>query len=493
MDSGVGTGAMSYTDAGVGSGQPQDNANGAIDSGPPFPRSGAGPSFCIDDAPENLSCPEIIPLDGACASKGDCCHRSSNQESEALLGPDDPLVLEYRINFSRTLNHPKSVGLAALANLDTMRLEQEQQSLLWRYRLPRKHGVEVSGPGELTIGYGRYNCDGTYSYYGSNAAPEVPGLSSDPARWQPRVMPIMVDVSKQGADRFAIAFADDRNRELTFVPYLDTASFSYDWEQIVQGFKLLSIDTTQAGRDCQGSREQNKLWSTDKSYQIYAPLDANDVSAITPLNSQTYAQLLAFGPFVIEKQVAGRSAVERCVPGGQSSGSGGAGGIPAGAGAGSDCAWIKLPDSLCPIGADQESLFGCHLGAQGNPNAEAEYPADSELHCTQDAPTSVQDPANGDSAGQCCDALGTSQTLPACNAYRMIQSYVAASAQITDAPSDEMQRKCCTSDTECQAYQSCSNNQCEPKPCNVAADCLDSQNKAECRAGKCELPIEPIQ
>jgi hypothetical protein len=433
-----------------------------------------GGETCVNDGDDNLTCPEMIPVTGACAEKGDCCHRASNTKKEMALKPeDDMLVLEYRVQYSNTLNHPKSIGLQSLANLTTTRFEQEQQSQLWRYELPRSGGKEVSGMGKLTIGVGRYNCDGTYSYYGANAAPKVGGFNDDVGRWQPVTTPIMVDVTKEGRERSKIAFADNKNRALTYTVFLDTASFKYDWELINQGFDITSIDTSPAGRDCQGKRTMNKLWETDKTYEVYTPLDANDVSPITPLNGQTYAQLVAFGPFMVNPKVTGSDAVARCA-------------------AGDNCQWVKLPDSLCPVDDTERGLFGCHLGAMGNPNAEQGYPADADLKCTPDKPTTVQDPTAGGMAGQCCDALGTSTDLPACNSYRLIQSYVAAAAEITDAPSDEIQRKCCDSDAKCQPFQMCSNNQCEPKSCSAAADCGDPKGMAECREGKCELPISPV-
>jgi hypothetical protein len=107
-------------------------------------------------------------------------------------------------------------------------------------------------------------------------------------------------------------------------------------------------------------------------------------------------------------------------------------------------------------------------------------------------PTSVQDPDAGGMAGQCCDPLGTSTDLPACNSYRLINNYVAAAAEITDDPSNEIQRKCCDADDKCQPFQTCSSNQCEPKSCTAAADCGDPKGMAECRDGKCELPISPV-
>jgi hypothetical protein len=417
---------------------------------------------------------------GDCAEKGMCCHRASNAKKETMLGPDDDLVLEYRVQYSNTLNHPLSIGTKSLANLTTTRYEQEQQSLLFRYELPRKGGMEVSGMGKLTIGVGRYNCDGTYSYYGATAAPKVMGFNEDQGRWQPTTTMMTVDASKQGRDRTTIAFADNKNRALTYTPFLDTASFKYDWELINQGFDIQTIDTTAAGRDCQGTRTDMKLWDTDKTYIVYTPLDSNNVSPITPLAGQTYAQLVAFGPFVSTVEVGGAMATKRCMP------------LPCAGMKDCACKWVKLPDSYCPTTDADQKLFGCHLGAMGNPNGEMGYPADADLKCTPDAPTTVQDPAAGGMVGQCCDALGTSTTLPACNAYRLIQSYVAAAAEITDDPSNDIQRKCCDSDSKCQPFQMCKNSQCEPKSCSAAADCGDPTMKAECRDGKCELPISAV-
>jgi hypothetical protein len=105
------------------------------------------------------------------------------------------------------------------------------------------------------------------------------------------------------------------------------------------------------------------------------------------------------------------------------------------------CLWKKLPDSLCPGDEAERALFGCHLGAEGNPNAEAGYPA--TLDCTQDAPTTALDPDMGaTSTGQCCDPLGQSSTLPACNAYRTTGTFVAAAAEITDDPRNSLPDVC---------------------------------------------------
>jgi hypothetical protein len=106
------------------------------------------------------------------------------------------------------------------------------------------------------------------------------------------------------------------------------------------------------------------------------------------------------------------------------------------------CEWIALPDSLCPVTDDEKALWNCHLGAMGNPNADPDYPSDEDLRCSNAEPAEVLDPAQTEERGQCCDPLGESSSLPACNAYRLLQEYVAAAVEITDDSVDELQERC---------------------------------------------------
>jgi hypothetical protein len=106
------------------------------------------------------------------------------------------------------------------------------------------------------------------------------------------------------------------------------------------------------------------------------------------------------------------------------------------------CDWEKLPDSLCPTTDADKALWGCHLGDENNVNQEPGYPDAATINCTQEAPTAVADPDSGGSAGQCCDPMGEDPNLPACNAYRLIQDFVAAAAEITDDEKDMVQQDC---------------------------------------------------
>jgi hypothetical protein len=164
------------------------------------------------------------------------------------------------------------------------------------------------------------------------------------------------------------------------------------------------------------------MWKPGGTYEVYTPLPENDKEIIT-LISQTYCQLVAFGILPSDKKTTVLCTTARCMPGS------------------ADCPWKKLPDSLCPSDDAERALFGCHLGDKANVNNEMGYPTD--VKCSDAKPTTPADPDMGDgSRGQCCDPMGTSANLPACNAYRLIQDYVAVAAEITDELADKVQQKC---------------------------------------------------
>jgi hypothetical protein len=329
------------------------------------------------------------------------------------------------LNFSLTKNHPTTIGDPILVASGTARYENEQQSILWRFKSPRMGGKEVAGPGESTIGVGRYNCDGTYSYYNDKAAPAKMGINEDVGRWQPRVVKTTVDPAKMGKERMKISFNDNLpGRQWVFTPFLNDSGTMLDWELVNGGFDILNIEVAGEGRDCIGSRE-GTMWKPGGTYEVYTPLPENDKEVIT-LISQTYCQLVAFGilPMAM-KNTTPCMTTERCMPGSDG------------------CVWKKLPDALCPSNDDERKLFGCHLGDKDGVNMEMGYPASADVKCTPEKPTAAAGPDIGDgNRGQCCDPLGKSMQLPACNAYRLIQDYVAVAAEISDTLADKVQQKC---------------------------------------------------
>lgn len=430
---------------GGGSGSPGTTAGtGAGGTAGSSPMSGAGTSAgaagaggqaaagtCVNTGEINFDCPfNLPPIMGSCAPHGSCCQRASNTAKRAALAPDAPLVLEYRVNYLDITNHPHSIGLPDLVRTANQRADvcSGEQCLLWRFTAPRKDGQLIAGKGEVEIGVGAYNCDGTYSFYGPTAAPDRSGEigESDPGRWQSVKVPADVDPAKSGAERFHIPFATNRNREIARSIFLFPSDNTIDWELASSGFYITEFDTSDAGQDCMGERD-GFGWGTVAGLESYSPLKGNDKDISNQIN-QTYCSLLGFGLLPDGKKNQDCHKLPRCMPDNGSFGDGG-------------CDWIKLPDSLCPETEAERALFGCHLGAEGNPNNEMGYPA--TLKCTAEKPTAALDPDMGaTSDGQCCDPLGQSTTLPTCNAYRTVGKFVAAAGEITDAPRGNLPPVC---------------------------------------------------
>jgi hypothetical protein len=427
--SSVGTSGSGSSGSGAsGSGASGSGASGKGNAGEQSGASGKGGDelMCVNPGMVNSTCPtNLPPITGSCAPHGDCCYRTSNTARIAALGPDDTAVLEYRLNFVDITNHPLTVGTRDLMNSAVQRADvcSGEQCLLWRMTIPRQGGKFIKGASEVEIGVGAYNCDGTYSFYGPNAAPDRSSDvgESDPGRWQAVKVPAEFDPDKQGIDRFHIPWATNKNREVARSIFIWPSDYTIDWELASSGFEITQLDTSEAGEDCQGSRDRIK-WATVDGFVSYSPLKGNDKD-ISNQTQQTYCSLLAFGVLPEGMKNTDCITTARCMPGS------------------ANCLWKKLPDSLCPDNDDERKIFGCHLGDTANLNAEMGYPA--TLKCTPEKPTTPLDPDMGaTSDGQCCDPLGQSTTLPACNAFRTVGKFVAAAAEITDDPITGLPPKC---------------------------------------------------
>jgi hypothetical protein len=423
-DKGLGT-------AGVGGASAVNNTAGSVSNtagGTSSPPAGE----CINRGEINYDCPfNLPPIKGSCAPAAACCHRTSNQAKIEKLGPDQPAQIEYRLNYVDIYNHPQSAGLPDLQRSASQRAEvcSGEQGLLWRFTEPRAGGAFVAGKGEVEIGIGAYNCDGTYSFYGPTAAPDRTKDvgESAPGRWQSVKVPADVDPAKPGVERFHIPWVTNKNREIARSIFLIPKDNSIDWELASSGFTITQMDWSGDALDCIGSRNGFVSWNTVMGFESYSPIAGNDRD-ISDQTNQTYCALLAFGLVPEGMKNKDCSKTLRCLPDGGTYGDGG-------------CDWVKVPDALCPTSEAERALWGCHLGAEGNPNREDGYP--TALNCSPTPVTVAQNPDMGvKTAGQCCDALGMSTTLPACNAYRTVGKFVAAAAEITDQPRNSLPPVC---------------------------------------------------
>lgn len=386
--------------------------------------------LCINSGEDNLDCATADsngPFVGVCAPLGESCHRSSNRAKECQLDADEPMALEFRVAQSLTDNMPYSSGIPALRDSAANRAKtcSSEQCLLFRMTVPREGGERVSGDGITEIAVGRYNCDGTFSFYSDTAAPDRADEGRTGAdRWAVREATAEIDVTKEGRDQSVITGMNPNRQASCNAFYLDATS-DIDWELCTLGFDILEIDTSVEARDGFGAWDGTQ-WTRPGKYEVFAPLSINDDDIIDPLGI-SFCQLMAFGPIAPDfRAELTCTDTERCLP---------LNPVPM-AQEDRTCPFVKLPDSLCPE-EDEAEMFGCHLGARGNVNNEEGYP--EELDCTMEPPTE----ALPDKQGQCCDPLGQdTDGLPACNAFRIVNTFAASAIEITDEPSDELQPVC---------------------------------------------------
>ncbi len=375
------------------------------------------------DKPNPLCPQKIDPITGIYAPKGKCCYRTANSTRLDAQGDGALDTMEYRLNYSQTTNHPMSIGLGAIVTLTKNVAALEQQSHLFRIQGPRMGGKVTMGPGKVRTGMGAYNCGkGTYSFYSDKAAPvrtDAPNLT-DASRWHEPEVTTKVDGSKMGIAQDVPVWATNPNRGYAYTPYLDMSTYKLDYELIAQGFEIEDMQTGDDALNCVGEiKSDNTGWTAGGHFKVYANMEINDHDGISALNEQTMCQLMAFG---VVSDITGADVqcktTLRCKPGS------------------TKCTWIKLPESLCPETKADQAMWGCHIGDPNNVDKE-------KTNCTMDKVTTTLDPDNGaKTEGQCCDPMGKSTTLPACNAYMIRNEFVAAAASITDADTDTIQQKC---------------------------------------------------
>jgi hypothetical protein len=370
----------------------------------------------------DYSCPQSVgPFEGSCAPKSRCCRRSSNLGETAYLGPDDSQAFEYRFSQALVINHPLSMSLPVLqmSAAERARYCGGDQCRLMRLTRPRRNAQLVNDIGWMEVGIGRYNCDGTYSFYDYNVAPvrEQENLfSSD--RWETRSIDTVFDPFAPGVDGIVPNWVNDPNQYLSCIPYFLPGTQTIDWEECSAGFELLQLDSddSELSAECIGTWN-GANWYMPGRYQTFVPLAENSTDIIDSI-TQSYCQLLSFSVLEPEDRDIDCLATPRCYPGNPG------------------CKYVKLPDSLCPVDEQERSLFHCHLGALDNPNNESDYP--SALPCTYEAPGGLTE-----DGGQCCDPLGVgSDGLPPCNAFRMLYEFAASAVEITSEAKSEFPPIC---------------------------------------------------
>ena len=379
--------------------------------------------------PPNSECPQDVgPFDGPYVQKGACCYRTANSTAISKQ-TGDKRTLAYRTKYFLTNNHQMTMG--SLSGFTIDRYNREEQSIIFRITVPWENGKMKAGMGVFQVGAGRYNCDGTYSFYSDTAAPSR-GKLTDPSRWVSSTVPVTVNPDGATlADQIKPVWAENmRSRVPTFLPFLKTqanpdGTQPLEWESSSTDFLFeMAPKLDDKSANCMGKRNE-AVWEKGANTRSYVSVDANNQDPIMTIGGITLAQLQAYG--ATAEVVMGKDTPKydptkkesRCMPGS------------------ADCPWKKLPESLCPYTPDEQTKWSCHVGWADNPDG-------LKTNCTQEPPMGVLDPDKGMnvSQGQCCDPLGKSATLPHCNAWVNIFDVVFASAEITDKLANEVQQNC---------------------------------------------------
>lgn len=322
----------------------------------------------------NALCPAVSPTTGAYAMKGACCFRASNADrAKAAWDANGLATLEFRQNALRTLTQPATVGFGAIQDSLVNTYEQD-----WSNTLVRVEGVPEtgSGPVTVTIGAGRSNCDGTYSFYGDAAAPDHEGRT-EADRWEASVM--MGTWDWDSDEKLTIPDAE-RPAGVRWAPVAKNHGL-FGYEQPSQdlnyefSFEGSSGDTvTPEALNCIGGEVVGPMmWSASLVQTTFFPVDKLKEARVDSLAlTQNFCSFMGIG-FM---------ATQLCDD------------VP-------QDMWLEKPFGMC----DEDH---CYIGDENHPDADCG---------TTDKP--------------CCDPDGVD--TPACNAFVIEARAVLAGAEITDA------------------------------------------------------------
>lgn len=389
--------------AGFGCGDDDSNAgaggaSGSSGTGGSSGNGGTGgdPGICTGastDDPNcvNQNCPDTAPATGPRAQKGACCFRVSNAtRAKTAWDAGETATLEFRQNALATSTQPTTVGngiiQASLA--DTYAKD-------WSNTLVRVEGVPKSGKADVivTIGAGRSNCDGTYSFFGDGAAADQFGRTDD-GRWKPAVMNGEWDWDTD--EKLTIA-AEERAAGVRWAPVAyDYGVFGYEQPTQDLDYKFTfagtsSTDVDDNALNCVGGEiTAPTTWTSTLVQTVFFPIASlKEAEVHSQAVTQNFCSFMGvkFGSDKTCDEVP-RVAPDTCEDPESQVG---------------ECQhWFELPFGMC----DDEH---CYVGKEGHPLATC-----------------------GATAKPCCDPTGVDDSMPACNAFLIEATAVLGAAEIKD-------------------------------------------------------------
>lgn len=404
------TGCGDDDDAGAGgSGAAGSGEGGAGSGGGDLVPIGA--SDCPNQDPpyddpycNNLNCPDIAPTTGELAQKGACCYRMPAEvAAKEMLEPGEGGPLGLVMIFYQPVTQQTTVGAKIIGDLLIGSQQSGYESLLLRINgvIPKDDAPE--GPVDVTvdIGSGRQNCDGTYSFYGEDAATDWEGRT-DADRWDVRQMTGTWDWSK---DPYLTVNEEGRYRGLAWAPrwwMLASGEMALNYELPARNLDIsIPNDSVDDEYNCVGVRNADRTWDGPAALTMFVAMKQAE-QTVSGMAGQQLCTLFAHG--VGNRQVDtdgdGINDPYTCdsdrVDGPDP--------------------WTEKPDSVCPDDAADETP--CYIGDK----THDEY--DPEKDCN-------------DSDRPCCDpAAKGGDELQACNAWFVRAKIMMSSVPIRTVDAD---------------------------------------------------------
>jgi len=413
--------------SGIGGSGPDDGSGASTASGTGGPTAGNGgptagsggtndqvgelPECLPQDPPladpycHNPRCPiQLAGADPANQPKGNCCNTVDVKLMEDAMSAGETYDLEFAQMVSLGTNNP---NLFAPIIEDATRTRQEVGGDVALYRIkgvPRFADIEKDADGnpipvELTIetGPGKLNCDGTYSFYGPNAAPPpvaAEGIPNDPSRWTTRETTLNY-YGPEGEYLFQSSSESDRIRAeagLRWTPRWDKDGLNLEF-----GYRFGSLkwktELMDDHRSCIGSIDKDGAWQRAGTTWTFTLVEEGEMMPIPSIGNQSLCGLFAMG-----------AMGGNCSDSPQSD-------------------WTIKPTVYC----NDDSY--CWIGD----------PADDTYAQFWQEFYEGEDGCDASGAGEhpCCDPAGLDSTLPACNAYPSVSTFVVAAVNITDERVDD--------------------------------------------------------
>jgi len=333
----------------------------------------------------NTGCPlsNLASVTDENRQMGDCCNTVDVQRREEGMEEGDTYDLEIAFLSNQPKTNPNIANPTIAAMTLTTQLAGGDLILVRIHDVPRTADMDGPVTVKMDIFAGKLNCNGTYSFYGPDAAPkpEHEGPPNDPGRWVKKT----IEVPYNGFEAEQLLTLPSPEvvanaTKLTWSPRFKSDKIDYELPVKFMAPRFKVGDNW----SCFGSIDKAGKWVMTAKLTLFVPVEQAKQTLVPDLMGQTLCGLFAYEPFN-----------KSCDDGPQSE-------------------WPEPPNGYC----DADDL--CWIGDPTDPEYDDFW---SEWYEGEDG--------CGD-AHPCCDPAGVDSTLEPCNAWYIRAVGTAAAVSITD-------------------------------------------------------------